>query len=180
MTSSTANTTTTTSHCRVGLGAGAWSIVSDSGSRYGYWATPQPQTMARHRQRPEQARRSTGVSSEQDQRGDAAHARQQDQHPAALRERLEHERLVGAQHEHPDHGHQPGHDRGADGPVAEIVFQIRVGQPMRVGDQEDGRQIGSHGNRQHADQDPGRVEPAGHQVAGRVADRHPTRDDARR
>src|SRR5262249_26061087 len=44
-TSSTAATTTTTSHVSVTGAPAAPEIVSDSGSRYGYCATPEPQPM---------------------------------------------------------------------------------------------------------------------------------------
>ena len=63
------------------------------------------------------------------------------------------------------------------GPPPEVALEVRLAPPPGGRHQEDGGDVGSRRDRQDADEDRGRVEPAGPRIAGRVARRHPARGD---
>ena len=158
-------------------GAAASETVSESGRRYGHWATPQPTTtlataaMARSRAPRSAPRRSRSKAA------DAARRRQQHEGHRVGHQVVEQRRRVGAQDE--DAGDRDGarRDRGADRPPPEVPDQLLVAEAPGVPHEEHGGQVGDRRDGEHPAQHRRRVDPARPRVTRLTAGRHPTRRD---
>ena len=78
---------------------------------------------------------------------------------------------VGVEHDQADDGEPAGEHTGAEGAQPERPLELGVARADGIGGEEHRRQVGRARDRDYSDHDPGRVEPACEQVAGRVADR---------
>ena len=133
-----------------------------------------------HRAHREQARTGVARRSQQHERPEAAQRREDHERERARREPVEHVDGVVVEHEDPGERDDAGHDRGDHGAPPEVLDHVGVSEPAGVPHHVDGREVRAHGDREHAAEDRGRVDPARPRVAGLAARGDPARRDRAR